>query len=101
MDQLNLHIKGGYNVKCTTFNGHTFSSGETVQPTWGVEGQSKSYVTVFRIAPREAPFDVLFGRNFLSSGEVDFDSEANPVQITVQKTPEVWSLGLYGLSVSN
>ncbi|KIM96143.1 hypothetical protein OIDMADRAFT_183558 [Oidiodendron maius Zn] len=84
-DQLNLKIKRGYSVKCVTFDGHTFSSGEVVEPTWVVEGQSKSYVTQFRVASKEAPFDVLFGRNILSTGEVDFDSEESPVQINVQK----------------
>lgn len=78
-------------MKCITFDGQEFSSGEVVQPTWGVEGQSKSYVTVFRIAPREAPFDVLFGRNFLASGEVDFDSEESAIQIGVTKKINVRS----------
>jgi hypothetical protein len=72
-------------VKCTTFDGRTFSSGEIVQATWGIQGQSKTYDAVFRVAPTDAPFDVLFGRNLLSSGEVDFDSEEYPVQINVAK----------------
>ena len=91
VDQLNLHIKGGYNVECTTFNGHTFSSSAVVQSTWGVEGQSKSHVTIFRIAPEEAPFDVLFGRNLLSSGEVNFDTEENPILVNVQASPQVYT----------
>ena len=84
-------------MKWVTFDGQTFSSGEVVQPTWAVEGQSKSYLTAFRVAPREAPFDVLFGRNFLSSGEVDFDSEESPVQITIQNKVKVCALGLLRL----
>jgi hypothetical protein len=95
VDQLNLHVKGGYNVKCITFDGRNFSSGEVVESTWGVDGQSKSHVTVFRIAPKEAPFDVLFGRNFLSSGEVDFDSEKSPIQIGIQGKVKVCPFGLF------
>ena len=83
MDRLNLQIRGGVTVKGITFDGRKFSSGEFVKPTWSVEGQSKTHITVFRVAPIEAPFDVLFGRNLLSDEDVDFNSEESPIQVNV------------------
>jgi hypothetical protein len=89
VDRLNLSVKSGLPVRYTTVDGRQISSGATVNPTWTIQGQSNTIVTEFRMAPKEAPFDVLFGRNLLSSGEVDFDSEDSPIQVLVPRKIKV------------
>jgi hypothetical protein len=89
VDRLNLSVKRGLPVVYSTFDGRKISSGATVKPTWAIQGQNTSIVTEFRVAPKDAPFDVLFGRNLLSSGEVDFDSEDSPIQVLVPRKIKV------------
>jgi hypothetical protein len=79
-----LIIEDGLPIVCTTIDGRTFTSNERVEATWGVQGQSKTCDNVFHVAPNDAPFDVLFGRKILSSGQVDFESQENPVLVTVE-----------------
>jgi hypothetical protein len=73
------------------FDGSEVSSYETVKPTWSSEGRGISHVTTFRVVPN-VPFDVLFGRSFLFSPEVNpFSREENrgPVLMSVPRPPKV------------
>ena len=88
-DRLNLRIKATEPVRYITFDGRCFSSEETVEATWAVERQSKTHVNVFRVAPSEAPFDVLLGRELTFSNAVDFDSEVRSIRTCVEKPPTV------------
>jgi hypothetical protein len=45
-----------------------------VRATWPSRGKSVSYANIFRIVPN-APFDVLFGRNLILSGDIPLSSE--------------------------
>lgn len=74
VDRLKLDVKAGILREFALFHGRTLSSDETIETSWRLEGQIKSQGNIFRIAPPDAPFDVLFGRNLLSSGTVNFYS---------------------------
>lgn len=88
-DRLNLRIKEGLRKDYTTFDGKRISSVASTEVSWCVEGSSTSETTVFRIAEGRAPFDVLFGRNLISSGEIDFWGESNPIQVLTETDVKV------------
>jgi hypothetical protein len=84
VDRLKLSVKTGNPYQVETFDGREFTSHTTATATWGLEGQGTTRVSRFRVAPKEAPFDVLFGRRLLDSKEVDFDGSKHPIQVLVQ-----------------
>jgi hypothetical protein len=74
VDRLRLEVTKGLVTKWKTFSGETNVSDSTVRATWCNSGTGISYANVFHVIPN-APFDVLFGRNLLFSGEVSFFTE--------------------------
>jgi hypothetical protein len=74
IDRLRLEVTKGLVTRWKTFSGETAVSDSTVRATWCKSGTGISYANVFRVIPN-APFDVLFGRNLLFSGEVSFFTE--------------------------
>jgi hypothetical protein len=74
VDRLRLEVTKGLVTRWKTFSGETAVSDSTVRATWCNSGTGISYANVFRVIPN-APFDVLFGRNLLFSGEVSFFTE--------------------------
>jgi hypothetical protein len=74
VDRLRLEVTKGLVTRWKTFSGETAVSDSTVRATWCNSGTGISYANVFRVIPN-APFDVLFGRNLLFSGEVSFYTE--------------------------
>jgi hypothetical protein len=81
VDRLGLSVKKGLVTKWTTFDGREINSGSAVDPTWSLEKSSNTHQTRFHIAPKEAPFEVLFGSNIIESGEVQFVEGNNPIQV--------------------
>ena len=79
--RLGLHVKSGLTTKGTTFEGRQIQSSSTVEPTWCVENSSSTHQTIFHVALKEAPFEVLIGSNLLQSGEVQFDEVDSPIQV--------------------
>ncbi len=71
VDRLRLEVANGLVTKWRGFNGATVASDSTVRATWCNRGAGISYASVFRVVPN-APFDILFGRNLLASGEVSW-----------------------------
>jgi hypothetical protein len=69
-----LEIIGGLLEEYEVFDGKTLSSCEVVQATWCISEAQKSYVAQFRVVPN-APFDVLFGKNFLRNYPHILDSK--------------------------
>jgi len=61
-----LEIEQGYLQEHIVFDGKPLYSCEVVTATWCVSGSQKSHTAQFRVV-RDAPFDVLFGRNFLAN----------------------------------
>ena len=74
VDRLILDVTKGLTTKWKTFSGETVASDSTVRATWCNRGVEVSYANVFRAIPN-APFDVLFGRNTLLSGEINLFAE--------------------------
>jgi hypothetical protein len=87
VDRLRLEVTKGLVTKWKTFSGETNVSDSTVRATWCNSGTGISYANVFRVIPN-APFDVLFGRNLLFSGEVSFfTKELKPGSVLINITP--------------
>lgn len=84
VDRLRLKVFNGLLSKFKTFNGEIGESDSAVRATWSRHGRGTSHITFFRVVSN-APFDILFGRNFLLSGEVDFFStEFEPSSVLVK-----------------
>ena len=81
VDRLGLTVKNGLTTRGTTFDGRQIKSGSAVEPTWCVENSSNTHQTIFQVAPKEAPFEVLIGCNLIESGEVQFFGGNNPIQV--------------------
>jgi hypothetical protein len=89
-ERLNLPIKDGLPKDFTTFEGKRVSSVASTEVSWCLEGWSTTEITVFRVADGpKTPFDVLFGRNIISSGEIDFWGESNPIQVLTENPVQV------------
>jgi hypothetical protein len=85
VDRLRLAVHKGLVTRWKTFNGETFASDSTVRATWCGSGAGVSHANLFRVV-LDAPFDVLFGRNLILSGDINLSnmaSECRPVLITV------------------
>ena len=92
-DRLKLPTKDGLRKVYTTFNGARISSAASTEVTWCLAGWGSSEVTVFRVAEgSKAPFDVLFGRNIISSGEVDFWGQQNSIQVLTETEIQVCAI---------
>jgi hypothetical protein len=84
VDRLRLDVHKGLVTRWKTFNGEAFASDASVRVTWCSRGRGLSYANVFRIVPN-APFDVLFGRNLIMSGEINW-SDVNAERGTILTT---------------
>ncbi|KAF4628365.1 hypothetical protein G7Y89_g9784 [Cudoniella acicularis] len=80
-----LQINAGVAEEWMTFDGKTFSSFEFVRSTWSVSGAAKTHRTEFRVIPN-APFDALFGRNYLEhhAGELEFMAPGGAALVLVR-----------------
>lgn len=89
-DRLNLPITDGLRKDYTTFEGKRISSVASTEVSWCLDGWSTTEATIFRVAEGpNTPFDVLFGRNIISSGEIDFWGESNPIQVLTETDVQV------------
>lgn len=94
VDRYGLEVERGYLQENITFNGEILSSCERVTATWNLNGSTKSHKCHFRVVAT-APFDVLFGRNFLKEYPGVLNSKAasgSPLLVLVQKTKDVCSM---------
>jgi hypothetical protein len=82
VDRLNLDMKSGPSFRSKTSDGHEIKSVHLVEITWGIEGLSTTHRTEFRVAPRDACFDVLFGRDVLN---LCFPTVANAMRVMASK----------------
>jgi len=96
VDRFSFEVKDGVPIKYTVFDGWEGCSSATVKATWCIQGQSSTHDNIFRVATENSPFEVLLGRNLIESGEVDFNSECNAIQILVTTKANV-SRGGYNL----
>lgn len=97
VDRLGLAVKNGLTTKGTTFDGRPIKSGSAVDPTWCIENSSTTHQTRFHVAPKEAPFEILFGSNLIESNEVQFFEGKNPIQVLTKpkKTVRKKTLMIY------
>lgn len=89
--RLNLEIRGGFPIVTTTFNGQRLKSGNIVTASWHSIGITKTHESDFRVV-EDGPFDVLFGRNLLSSPEINYfvnEVGENPALINTQSAISV------------
>ena len=94
VDRLRLAVTNGLVSRWTTFNGQQLASGSTVYPTWCSEGQGISHVTEFHVVS-DGPFDVLLGRNILSSREVSGLWDQNGINPVVMLVPSNETVGRF------
>ncbi len=75
-------------IRYVTFNGEELESPRIVKNVkWGAVGaDSRSRVTDFRLAPKNAPFEVLFGSDFIDSEEIYTFNEANLILVKQKET---------------
>jgi hypothetical protein len=88
VERLGFNKEQGPVICYQTFTGQILESSEVVRKvTWGSVGNdSRTWVTEFRLAPQNAPFDVLFGSEFISSEQIYTFNESNLILARKRET---------------
>ena len=82
-------VKKGLAIIYITCSGHRMPSEATVKATWSVEGSGQTNDNIFRVAPEEAPFEVLLGRSLQESEEIGYFSKSKAIQVLVAEKETV------------
>ncbi len=83
VERLGLQSTGGVELEFIALNGQTFRSSETLDITWAIDGASTTSVNNFRVIPN-APFDVLFGYNYLEKHGDKFQVTSSQASVLAQ-----------------
>jgi len=89
VDRLRLDVTNGLVTKWRSFNGANVASDSTVRATWSNLGTGVSYANIFRIIP-DPPFDILFGRNLIVSGEVSWTDNSKVSSVLIHEQPPIF-----------
>ncbi|KAF8857581.1 hypothetical protein BDZ45DRAFT_726627 [Acephala macrosclerotiorum] len=84
VESLSLPINKGVVFRYKTVDGARLESSATVSARWAIQGRSTTDVAEFRaVTNGKAPFDVLFGKNLITSNQINFYDEERPHGVLV------------------
>lgn len=75
----------------TTFSGETVESSQIMKNVkWAAGTDAQSRVSDFRLAPKAAPFEVLFGDDFINSADIVVFNPGNLILLKQKETKGEW-----------